>query len=108
MLRSYFWSVLPLRMTSLTVFLERLNSRAIWRIPLPSTKWALRTLRMVSTFSISFDSPLSGGVPESMEGDAGVGQFWTPIWLIGGSFLHADQEVWVKSLKCHASLPVEL
>jgi hypothetical protein len=27
---------------------------------------------------------------ESMEEDAGVGQFWTPITPLGGSLLHAD------------------
>ena len=39
----------------LTVFLARLNSRQISRIALPSLKCACRTLRIVSTFSISLN-----------------------------------------------------
>jgi len=28
-----------------------------------------------------------------MEQSAGVGQFWTPIMAVGGSFLHADSHM---------------
>jgi hypothetical protein len=81
------------RMTFLTVFLDRLKSRAICRIPFLSLWYAQRILRMVSTISISFHLLLSLVGSRELEGFAEVGQFSMPICLKTGSILHADQQV---------------
>ncbi|MBU5639062.1 LysE family transporter, partial [Geomonas sp. Red69] len=47
--------------------------------------------------------PLWSG-PESMEKDAGVGQFWTPIWPKGGSFLHAGSHEAERNATCRRRL----
>ena len=73
----------------LTVFLDRCRSFAVWRIDLPSLCTDNRILRIVSTVSIPCSSLL---LPIWLQHRRllGVGQFYTPIWPIGGSLLHAD------------------
>ena len=73
----------------LTVFLDRCRSFAFWRIDLPSLCTDNRILRIVSTVSIPCSALLLPIWPQH-RGLSGVGQFYRPIWPIGGSLFHAD------------------
>jgi hypothetical protein len=64
---------------------------------LPSRRIDSRILRMVSTVSIS-PSPSFCPIAGRLESRRGVGQNWMPIGLKGGSLLHADSQLDLKTI----------